>query len=188
MDEIRRVETKKDWDLFVGLPWDIYSGDPHWVPPLRIQVLETLDVRKNPYFQHARMLPLMFMRDGKCVGRVVGAVDDNHNKTHDEKIVFFGFFEAIDDPLVTKRLLEEVSVWGKSLGMDTLRGPVSLSTNHECGLLVEGFNESPYLMMTYNPKYYLSHMDALGLVKVKDLFAYEVKNTNRFSEKMFTHA
>src|SRR5688572_14702181 len=100
MDQIKRVETKKDWDDFIGLPWSIYQNNANWVPPLRIQVRDTLNVEKNPFFKHASMYPLVAYRNGTSVGRIVGVVDDNHNRFHKESTAFFGFFETIDDATI----------------------------------------------------------------------------------------
>lgn len=184
----QQVKTKKDWDTFIGFPWEIYEGFPHWVPPLRIAVKDTLDLKKNPFFKHAVMYPLLAFDGNKCVGRAVGVIDENHNKFHSEKVAFFGFFESINDQAVANALLEEISKWARQNGMDTLRGPMSPSTNHECGLLVEGFEDAPTVMMTYNPPYYATLLEAWGLVKAKDLYAYNVSEGAQFSERMMAHA
>ena len=105
MIKIKPVESKKDWNEFIGLPWKLYKNDPNWVPPLRIAVEEILDVNKNPFFKHAYMRPLMAYKNDELVGRIVGVVDENHNKYHNEKTGFFGFFECIDDQEVAKALV-----------------------------------------------------------------------------------
>jgi hypothetical protein len=79
MYEIKTVVSKADWKLFLELPWTIYKGDPMWVPPLQIAVKDSLDTTKNPFFKHASMHPMIAMKDGKCVGRIVGVIDDAHN-------------------------------------------------------------------------------------------------------------
>src|SRR5437588_12145678 len=107
MDQLKAVETKADWATFIDLPFQLYRGDPNWVPPLRIAVRDLLDVRKNPFFKHAYMHPVLALRDGKCVGRVVGVIDENHNRFHKEETAFFGFFECIDDQEVAGLLLDE---------------------------------------------------------------------------------
>ena len=104
MIEIRPVRSSRDWELFIGLPWSLYSGDSNWVPQLRIAVRDMLDVRKNPFFKHAFMNPWVALREGEVVGRIVGVIDENHNRFHGEKTAFFGFFEAVDDPGVARRL------------------------------------------------------------------------------------
>jgi len=186
--EIRPIETKQEWDDFIGLPWKIYQDNPNWIPPLRIAIKDMLDVDKNPFFRHAFMHPCIAYRNGEPVGRVVGVIDDNHNRFHQEKTAFFGFFEVENNQVTTNRLFDEIAKWAKSKGMTTLRGPVNLSTNHECGLLIEGYDSAPMVMMTYNPPYYQNLLDQWGLKKSKDLLAYQVKYDAKFADVIYTHA
>ena len=189
MLQLKKVETKKDWADFIDLPWDIYSNDQYWVPPLKIAVLDCLNVNKNPFFKHATMYPVVAYKDGKRVGRIVGVIDDNHTRFHKETTGFFGFFECIDDQEVANKLLDEAANWAKSRGMTVMRGPMSPSTNHECGLLVEGFDDSPSVMMTYNPRYYGKLLENWGLIKSKDLLAYDIDGRKvKFSEKLMAQA
>lgn len=189
MYQIKPVETKAQWADFIDLPWTIYKDDPHWVPPLKMAVRDLLDVNKNPFFKHAYMELLVAYKDGKCVGRVVGVVDENHNKYHSETTAFFGFFEAIEDQKLVNQLMDSVAKWAKSKGMNTLRGPMNPSSNHECGLLVEGFNESPSIMMTYNPQYYVTLLEKWGLSKAKDLFAYDIDGRKvKFSDRLLAQS
>src|SRR5690242_2310748 len=98
---IKSVISKSDWTDFINLPWKIYKNDPHWVPPLKIAVRDLLNTKKNPFFKHAEMYPVIAYKNGKCVGRVIGIIDQNHNDFYKEKTGFFGFFEAIDDQKLT---------------------------------------------------------------------------------------
>lgn len=189
MLRLKRVESASDWSLFLDLPWTIYRGDSNWVPPLRIAVRDMLDVSKNPFFKHAHMRPVIALRDGKCVGRIVGILDDDHNKFHDEKTAFFGFYESIDDQQVASELLDDIAAWAKGMGMSVLRGPLNLNTNYECGLLVEGFNDPPTVMSTYNPRYYEKLFSTWGLAKAKDLYAYILDSRkSKFSDVLFAKA
>ncbi len=189
MLQLKRVETKKDWADFIELPWDIYQNDDNWVPPLKIAVRDLLDVKKNPFFKHAYMTPILAYRDGKRVGRIVGVIDDNHNRFHKETTAFFGFYEAINDQEVADKLLNEVAEWARSRGMTVLRGPMNPSTNHECGLLVEGFDQPVAVMMTYNPPYYATQLETWGLGKAKDLFAYDIDGRKvKFSDRLMAQA
>lgn len=189
MLKVDRVESKKDWEEFIDFQWEINSADPKWVPPLRIAVKDQLDVTKNPYFRHATMRLFLLRRGGKVVGRIGGFIDDNHNKFHDEKTVFFGFFECVNEPEAAKMLFDAVAQWGKSQGMTTMRGPVNLSTNYECGLLIEGFEDTPSVMMPHNPKYYASLFEECGMTKAKDLYAYLVSSSkSEFDPKLFAKA
>ena len=189
MFELKPVQSKADWATFIDLPFQIYKNDKNWVAPLRIAVKDMLDVSKNPFFKHAYMNPMIALKDGKCVGRIVGVVDDNHNRYHEEKTAFFGFFECIDDQALANQMLEEVAKWAKTKGMNTVRGPMNPSTNHECGLLVEGFDDPPTVMMTYNPPYYAKLLENWGLTKAKDLLAYDIDSRKvKFSERLLAQA
>jgi hypothetical protein len=189
MYQLKPVETKADWNAFIDLPWKIYKDDPNWVPPLRIAVRDLLDVTKNPFFKHAFMHVVLAYRGDELVGRVVGVIDENHNRFHDEKTAFFGFLEMIDDPKLCSQLMDEVARWARSKGMTTLRGPMNPSTNHECGLLVEGFDDPAVVMMTYNPPYYGKLLEGWGLAKSKDLLAYELdRRKAKLAERILAQA
>jgi len=163
---------KRELKDFVELPYALYRDDPHWVPPLRIAVKELLDREKHPFYANAEAEFFLARRDGRVVGRIASIIDRNHNRVHDEKAGFFGFFECIDDADVARALLMRARQWTFERGAQFLRGPVNPSTNYECGMLIEGFDSDPMIMMTYNPTYYPPLMDQVGLRKVKDLWAY----------------
>jgi GNAT superfamily N-acetyltransferase len=175
--EIAAVQDKKALHQFVELPYEIYRGDPYWVPPLRIAVKELLDKSKHPYYRDAETELFLARQNGRVVGRIAAILDKAHNRTHGENAGFFGFFESVDDPAVATALLMAARHWVFARGAGFLRGPVNPSTNYESGTLVEGFDSSPMVMMTYNPRYYPALMEQAGLRKVKDLLAY-VSNAN----------
>ena len=174
MDTVRieKVNTKKDLKAFIKFPWEVYKGDPNWVPPLIMDVKDKLDRRKNPFFEHSEMDLFLAYKDGKITGRIAAIIDNNHNEFHDEKVVFFGMFECFNDMETTRALLDKVTQWGLEKGMNILRGPMNLSMNDECAFLLEGFDSPPMIMMTYNPRYYLDLMEKAGLAKAKDLYAF----------------
>ncbi len=186
--QIKLVETKSDWSDFIDLPWSLYPGDSNWVPPLKIAVRDLLDLNKNPFFKHATLYPLIAYQDGKCVGRIAGIIDANHNNYHEEKTAFFGFFEVIHDQQLVQLLMKKIMEWAKNQGMNLLRGPMNPSTNHECGLLVEGFNDPPTVMMTYNPPYYAQLLEGAGMSKAKDLYAYTISRKSQFSDRLIIQA
>ena len=157
---------------FVELPYALYRNDPHWVPPLRIAVKDLLNREKHPFYKTAEAEFFVARRDGGPVGRVAAIVDHAHNRFHDEKAGFFGFFDCVDEVAVAEALLTSARRWVFEKGARFLRGPVNPSTNYECGILVDGFDSDPMVMMTYNFPYYATLMDRLGLRKAKDLLAY----------------
>lgn len=176
--EVVAVQNKKALSEFVELPYRLYRDDPNWVPPLRIAVKELLDRSKHPFYRNAEAEYFLARRNGEVVGRIAAIIDRAHNRVHQEEAGFFGFFESIDDRAVAEALLVQARQWVSDRGARFLRGPVSPSTNYECGMLVEGFEMSPMVMMTYNPRYYPVLMDQIGLHKAKDLLAY-LSNSHR---------
>lgn len=163
---------------FLKVPYRIYRRDPHWVAPLLSDRRKVLGPA-NPFFRHARLALWVVTRDGRDVGSVAGIVDGHHNARHRESTAFFGFFESVNDPAVSGRLLGAVRAWAREQGMTRLLGPMNPSINEECGLLVEGFDAPPVVMMTYNPAYYADLLAAAGLRPCKDLLAYGVTLDDR---------
>jgi GNAT superfamily N-acetyltransferase len=158
---------------FIEFPYALYRNDPHFVPPLRIAVKDLLNREKHPFYKTAEAELFLARRKGRTVGRVAAIVDRAHNKFHQENTGFFGFFDSIDDAAVAEALLVRARRWVFERGAGVLRGPVNPSTNYECGMLIEGFDSDPMVMMTYNAPYYPVLMDRIGLRKSKDLLAYE---------------
>jgi len=181
---IEKVETKKALKKFIKFPWTIYSGDPNWVPPLLLDVRDRLDRVKNPFFEHAEMDLFLAFKEGALAGRIAAIKDDNHNQVHNEKVVFFGMYESLDDVEVAEALLDQVAAWGLERGMEILRGPMNLSMNDECAFLVEGFDSPPVIMMAYNPPYYPDLMEKAGLGKAKDLYAFYMNKNHEIAQKI----
>lgn len=174
--EIKKVSSSSELMTFIKLPWKIYKNDPYWVPPLIIDRKKVLSKEKNPFFKHAEADYFLAYKSGEPVGRIAAIKNDLHNKYHNDNTGFFGFFECIDDQEVANKLLDTTRQWIKSKGLTTMRGPANPSSNDEYGMLIEGFDDSPRLLMTYNPRYYLTLMDNYGLKKAKDLYAYKLEN------------
>jgi hypothetical protein len=162
---------KRDLERFFDVADPLYAGDANWVPPLRSDVAKVFQ-DENPFFRHGEMQLFVARRGGKDVGRVAAVLDRNHNEFHGERVAFFGFFESPDDPEVARALLDAVAVWGRERKMTVLRGPTNPTLNDEAGLLVDGYDSPPVLMMTYNPRYYAPLLEGQGLVKAKDLLAF----------------
>jgi GNAT superfamily N-acetyltransferase len=172
---VRAVRNKKDLMVFIKFPWKVYAGNEYWVPPLLLDRKKILDRTKNPFYRHAEMELFLAERDGELVGRVAAIVNHLHNSFHNENIGFFGFFESANDQAVSTALFDAARGWLLSRGVVAMRGPVNPSTNDDCGLLIDGFEESPALMMPYNPPYYPKLFEAYGLKKVMDLYGYELR-------------
>lgn len=172
--ELRIVKVKTDSDIkkFIKLPWKIYKDNFYWVPPLIFEKKFLIDRNKNPFYKHAEAEYFLAFNNSEVVGRIATIINHNHNLEHNEKIGFFGFFECIDDQNVADKLFETAKEWLKERGISTMRGPASTSVNDEYGMLIEGFDKSPVVMMPYNPPYYPILVENAGFKKIKDLYSY----------------
>jgi GNAT superfamily N-acetyltransferase len=170
---VRAARDRRDLRRFIDLPYRLHARDPVWVPPLRRDVESLLSRTKNPFFEHAEAEYLLAERDGQVVGRIAAISNRLHNETHADRVGFFGFFETIDDQAVADALLAAAAEWCRQHGHDVLRGPASFSVNDECGLLVDGFESPPTLMMPHNPPYYIPLIERAGFSKAKDLWVYQ---------------
>jgi GNAT superfamily N-acetyltransferase len=183
--EIRPVETRAERRTFVRYPWRIYPGRyPAWVPPLLTEEHKRIDPRKNPFFGHGAVQLFLAYKDGRVAGRIAAIENTLHNEYHKDKVGFFGLFESVEDQEVANALLDRAAEWVGGRGLDTLRGPTNFSTNEECGLQINNFDSAPYVMMTYNPPYYVDLLEGWGLSKAKDLLAYAVRQ-EEFNQPRF---
>jgi hypothetical protein len=140
---------------------------------LRRDVADLLSRTKNPFFEHAEVEYFLAERDGDLVGRIAAIVNRLHNEFHHDKVGFFGFFETINEQAVADQLFEAAASWLRPRGLDTMRGPASFSTNDESGVLVDGFETPPVLMMPHNPRYYVDLLECARFTKAKDLLVYQ---------------
>jgi len=172
--EVRRVETKADLNAFIELEYQLYQGDPNFVPHLRFERKQFFDTRKNPWFEFGTAEFFLARKGGKVVGRIAGVHDPRYNEFHQTQMGFFGLFECINDAGVARALFDAAAAFNRRRGFAEMMGPFNFSTNNECSVLVDGFDSSPYFMMAYNPRYYPVLYEACGLTKAKDLFAWEL--------------
>jgi GNAT superfamily N-acetyltransferase len=169
--KVRVVESRADLKRFIEYPFAKYRNDPHWVPPLLISERERFDPKKNPFYEHARIDLFLAERDGEVVGRVAAIDDNNHNETHGDNLIFFGFFEAKDEA-TAGALLAHVEGWARERGRGAVRGPANPSMNQSAGLLIDALDEDPFVEMPYNPPDYPRYVEAKGYRKAKDLYAW----------------
>jgi hypothetical protein len=182
---VREVRSSKEQKQFLELPYQLYKGHPHWVPQLRMAQKDILNTKKHPFYKTSDVEKFLAFRGDKVVGRIMAIFNRAHNDFHRERAGFFGFFEIENDFEVAKKLFDVACDWLKEKGAECVRGPVNPSTNYECGLLVEGFDQDPAVMMTYNFAYYAELCEHYGLHKAIDLYAYEIGVSSfNMSEKL----
>jgi len=171
--QVKPVSDHRSLDDFIEVPWSIYAKDPYWVPPLRFARREAL-AQKQPFSEHAEWQAFVAYRGGRPIGRITAQIDQLHLQRYQDRTGFFGFIEAPDEAEVFQALFATAENWLRARGIERVRGPFSLNINQESGLLVDGFESRPYLLMGHAPRYYAKQLEALGYAGVKDLLAYEV--------------
>jgi GNAT superfamily N-acetyltransferase len=183
---VAAVSTKADQKAFLQFAWDHYAGDPYWVPPIRSEIKGLLNYRHHPFYDKGSIQTFLAYRDNKIVGRIAAIIDGFHNEHHKEQRGMFGFFESIDDDEVAAALFDAAKDWFAERGITQLRGPANPSQNYEWGMLVEGFDEMPTFMMTYNKPYYDKLVKQNGFVKSQDMFAYigRMENLDKIDPKL----
>ncbi|MSO73063.1 MAG: hypothetical protein EXQ84_05570 [Rhodospirillaceae bacterium] len=169
---IRRVGAGATVAQFMRVPRETQGHDPYWVAPLNLLEAPRLNPKKNPWFQHGEATFFVAERDGKLVGRISAQVDQNHLKLYNDATGFFGFFESVNDQSVADALFNAAAAWLREKGMRRCVGPFSLNINDESGLLIDGFNCPPRMMMGHAQRYYQRLVEAAGFTKVVDLRAY----------------
>jgi hypothetical protein len=185
--EIREAKSRGEMKKFIGFEWTINRNTPNWVSPLRMERKKILNAGKNPFFQHAEMACYLAFKDGKLSGRIAAITNKNHNDFHQDKAGFWGFFDCIDDHAVAGELFKAAADWLRARDRDFMLGPMNPSTNDEAGMLIDGFDTPPFIMMTHNPSYYPGLCDRFGHVKTKDLYAWYISTAaanENITEKM----
>jgi len=162
---IRPAETARDRRAIATFPWRIYRNDPLWVPPLISERLARLDPQRNPFFQTGEAQPFLAYYQGQLVGTIVPAIDRHSNHYLGEEVAVLGFFEVIQDYAVAQALFRAAADWARQKGMKKLRGPFNFTPSDEAGLLIEGRDTPPVILMGHNPPYYVDFFQHFGFVK-----------------------
>ncbi len=190
--EIRPVESKRELETFLRVPWTLgMRSDPNWVPPLLDDYRRSLDPKKSPFLKHGEVQCFLALRDGRPVGRISAQIDTDFDKQWPEEkgVAFFGFFDSQEDAAVASALFEAAAGWARSKGRSRLRGPFTLDSKGEVGVLVEGFDTPPRIGMPHNRPYVGPLIESAGLSKAKDLYAWWYtsgqidERTQRIAEK-----
>lgn len=179
---IELVSDKKSLKRFIRCPDPLYKDDPNYIKPLMIERLEALSKKENAYFDHADGEYWIAVRDGQDVGRISAQVDHLAQEKWGPNLGHFGLFEA-DCEETAHALLDQATEWLQEKGMKRLQGPWSLSANQECGILVDGFDTPPYVMMPHGRPEYDGWIKSYGLEKAKDLYAYKYDTDKEIPEQ-----
>ena len=170
--EVSEITTRRQRRAFIKFPWQIYSHDPAWVPPLIIERKTFLDRKRHPFYQHGDAALFVAWKNGKIVGRIMASDDPNYNSLRQSNVGCFGLFESIDDHDAASALFDAAASWLRRKGRTEMMGPIDYSTNYVCGLLIDGFQFPPTILTAHNPSYYQHLIESCGFIKAKDWYAW----------------
>lgn len=166
------VDSWRARRAFLRLPWRVYADDPAWVAPLLVERGEFINRRKHPFYLHGDAAMFLAWRGGVAVGRVLVADDPRYNAQHGTNVGTFGMFECLDDVEAAGGLLDAGAEWLIRRGRTGVMGPIDYSTNYACGLLIDGFETPPRVLMNHQRPYYAGLLESWGLVKARDLYCW----------------
>lgn len=173
--EIVAVESKRQLETFLHVPWTLgMKSEPNWVPPLLDDYRRLLAPKKSPFLEHGEARCFLALEGGQPVGRISVQLDFDFDRQWPQEhgLAFFGFFEAKDDPAVARALFDAAAGWARGKGRTRLRGPFTLDSKGETGVLVEGFDTPPRIGMPYNRPYLGPLVESAGLSKAKDFYGW----------------
>ncbi|MCC5914376.1 MAG: GNAT family N-acetyltransferase [Balneolaceae bacterium] len=168
------VTTESEKSRFIRFPYDHYSDSNYWVPPLVMEQKKLLDTKKNPFYKNAEIALFNAEHNGKPAGRIAAIIDHRYNKHHGTKTGFFGFFECIDRQATADLLFRVAEDWLREKGMADVLGPANPGMMDEIGILVDGFEKYPSILMPYHKPYYDKLLKGAGFDKETDLYTYNV--------------
>ena len=182
---VQPVASRADLRAFVDFPYRLYRENRNWVPPLRRDVYHLLDRSQNAFFEHGDIQPFL-ARDarGHVVGRIAGVRNGMHLRQHNDDVGFFGFFDTVERYEVAEALFDAASNWVRGQGLGTMRGPASPSLNDTAGLLVEGFDVPPSILMPYNAPYYEDFLTRYGFERAITMLSYYVHKKYMDADKL----
>lgn len=181
--EIKQIVTRGDLKKFVCFGNDLYKDNENFCPQLISDEMNVFDPKVNPAHEVCDHILFMAYRDKRPVGRIAGIINHTANAKWNVKKVRFGWLDFIDDNEVSFALLDAVSEWGKSKGMDKLNGPVGLTDFDHQGLLIEGFEYLAPMASLYNYPYYIHHLEDYGLTKEADWIEYQIYPPTELPER-----
>lgn len=165
---IKSVSTRRDLEKFIKFPITLYAGNGQFVPEMANDVRDSFNPDKNHGLSFTEVQAFIAERDGKVVGRIAGIINSRANKKWNSSVVRFGYIDFIDDPEVSKALLDTVVEWGRERGMTEIQGPLGITDFDKEGMLVEDFDRMGSMIDIYNYPYYPKHMEAHGYSKITD--------------------
>ncbi len=175
--------NKKELRQFLQFPFDLYKGNPYWVPGLWTDEYDLFSKVHNPVLKHCDLKLIIAFKDGKPAGRIAGIINHRENQLNHTLKGRFGWFDVIDDLEVTKSMFSAIEAWIKEKKMSEIEGPMSFTNLDKAGLLVEGFDQMPTIATLYNHPYYAGHLESLGYVKAVDWIEHQLNCPTELTER-----
>ncbi|GAW33333.1 hypothetical protein RA2_00369 [Roseovarius sp. A-2] len=167
------VASAADRAAFLDLPYRAYRGQPGWRAPLRMERAAQLDPAQNKGLANIDHALFLARRGTEVVGRIAAIVNHAHIEIHQDGTGHFGFLDTLaPDPEAVSALIAVASNWLRAQGMTRIRGPFSFSINEETGLLIDGFETPPMILMPHGRPDYAPALESVGLVKAMDMHAF----------------
>ena len=170
--DIQPVQTTRQRREFVRLARRVNADQPLWVPNLERICLWEITPGKNPFYEHAEAQLFLAYRSGRAIGRIAAIDNRRHNEHWQERVGFFGHYDAIDDPDTSQALFSAAAEWLRRRNLERMRGPTNPSMNASIGFLFEGFEYPPTIPMPYTPACYLRHAEAFGMRTAIEVMVY----------------
>lgn len=177
--------SKQERKDFINFPYEHYEDDEHWIAPLKMEQKKLIDEENNPFYENGDIALFLAEQDGEICGRIAAIQDRRYNEHHGNKTGFFGFFECINDESVARLLFKVAEDWLRERGHTDVLGPSNPSMMDEIGVLVDGFEYDPSILMPYHKPYYDDLIKACGLDKAMDLYAYRVTQATVALDRMY---
>lgn len=179
------IKTKRQWRAFINLQWKLYKKDPFWVPPLKMDMRNTVNPKKNPLMKLGPYQYFLAIKDGSIVGRIGVGIDEKLNSEKNKSEGYITLFESVNDYQVAAKLFDIALNWLKERGVTSVTGPQSPSNGDDYrGLLIKGFDSPPVLLNSYNPPYYQDFFDQYGFEKDFDRLAFYYDITKPLTERL----
>ncbi|TYP92652.1 Acetyltransferase (GNAT) family protein [Fodinibius salinus] len=182
---ITLATSKEERKQFIDFPYQHYAEDEYWVAPLKMEQKKLIDEEKNPFYENGEIALFLAEQNGEICGRIAAICDHRYNNHHDSNTGFFGFFECIDDQSVADLLFKVAGDWLREQGYTDILGPANPSMMDEIGILVDGFEYYPSIMMPYHKPYYNKLIKNAGLAKEMDMYAFRATQENVKLDRMY---
>jgi GNAT superfamily N-acetyltransferase len=188
--QLRKLNTESASDRrqFTRFPFDLYRGDPFWVPSMGDEMRRVLNRRRHPFYQHSSADFFVVENGRETLGRIAVLHHANYSQAHNCPTAFFYYFDAVNDQQVANQLFGAAFDWCRRRGVTLLRGPRGFLRSNGIGLLADGFDRMPATGIPYNFPYYPERASGAGLQKAVDYYSGYMQPADLFPERMYIMA